>query len=186
MLFEDKPRAVVGGKDNKCIFRQAFAAQRPEYLPDAPVNLFNYIAIQTAQAFVLELLRDKQRNVRQVVRQVEKEGLIFAFSYKLDCLFGIALYDGVLVGGALYNLFIAHKRDIEVLGLRLKERLSSLSPDAVHIVAVWNAEIGIEAVICRQILPQVSEVPFSDTGGRVTFGLEGLGDCNFTFRQAAC
>ncbi len=42
------------------------------------------------------------------MRQVEEEGLFFAFFYKPDCLFGLALCDSVLVGGALYNIFIAH------------------------------------------------------------------------------
>ena len=52
-----------------------------------------------------------------------------------------------------------------------------------HVVAVGNAEVGIEALPRRQELPVVSEMPLAYDGGSVALLLEQFGEGNFVRMQ---
>jgi len=183
-LSEVKTTPVVGGEDYERVLSQALAAKGIEHSSDAEVDFFDDIAVQSSKALASEILRDKQWDMRKAVGQVEEEGPVLVLLDELDRLIGVAFCYSVLVGRSFDYFFIAHQGHIPVFDFRFEKHLATAACDPVHIVAVGDAEVGIEAVVGRQIRRQMPEVPFADTSGNITLALESLGDCDFAFRQA--
>src|SRR6185295_9416682 len=84
------PRAIVAGeKDNRLAIKTQ-PLQRTQYFSHAPIQLFDHVAIEPARGLAFEPLGCVQRDVRHVVREIEKERLrLFAFD-ETDGLFGVA------------------------------------------------------------------------------------------------
>ena len=96
------------------------------------------------------------------MRNVEKERSGLVPAYEAEGLLGVAAGDGVLLHRSLDDLLSAHQGQGNVL--------------AVHVVAVGDAVVGIEALGCRQEIRMVTEMPFPDAAGGVAPLLEHLGD----------
>ena len=114
--------------------------------------------------------------MRHRVRQVEKERFVTIRLEKLDRLFGVPLGEQTLVRLRFDHLFAAHERQRRIIVLGVRR--------VAHVIGERDAEIRIEAVVCRQVLRQMSEMPFSNAGRGVSSGLETFGDSHFALRQA--
>ena len=98
LLIEDQPGAVVGGEGHEGILGQSGLAKGVEHLPDAPVDFLDHVAVESAEAGVVELLGGEEGHVGQVVGEVDEEGLLLVGLDEADGLFRVAAGDGVLIG----------------------------------------------------------------------------------------
>src|SRR5262245_54452749 len=89
------------------------------------------------------------RGVRHVVGQVEEERTVLRASNEAESFLRIASCEHVLICWFLDRLLVAHQ------GRWL------------HIVAVWNAKVVVEAVVNRAVRREMTEVPFPNTSCRI-------------------
>jgi hypothetical protein len=174
-LFElREPGTVVAGEEDERILGELFIAQGLQDGADRLVELFDDVAIKTARAPARKLLGGKQRHMRHRVRQVQKEWLLLVFANEASSLVGIAAGDCVLIDGPLDHVGIAQERHIPELALRREERRPARRRigDAVHIVRVGNPKVRVKAVLRRQELRQVAQMPFADAGRRIALGFQ--------------
>ena len=161
-----EPRAVVGQEHDDRVPVQAEGLQRVDDLPAGPVDALDDVAVEPAGRLAPEPLRHEQRHVRHGVGQVEEEGLVPVGGDERQGLAGVALGEAGLVGGVLEDLLVAQQD-------RAAAPVGSLRG---HVVAVGDAEVGIEAVARRQEGRDAPEVPLADAAGGVAPGLEQFGD----------
>src|SRR5689334_23058264 len=101
----------------------------------------------------------------------------------LDEFFGF-LYEAVRqrlqLGGLLDSFEISNQRDRrEAAGLAVfREALRPV------VVRIRDAEEEVEAVVRRQMLGAMAEVPLANAGRRVAGGFEQLGDGDLAVREA--
>ena len=82
-------RAVVGGENDPGVIVQTVAVQRVQNLPDGPVNFLNHIAIKSIPALAAKFVAHAERHVRHIVREVEKEWMVFVLLNELYRALGI-------------------------------------------------------------------------------------------------
>ena len=51
----DQPGTVVACEEDQGVFREIFLAQRVQHLPDAPIEFFHGVAVETARAFAFKI-----------------------------------------------------------------------------------------------------------------------------------
>src|SRR5215471_8751375 len=107
-----------------------------------------------------------QRDMRHVVSKIEKKRLSFRTLYKTDCLVCVTECERVLISRLLDYFGVAHNRC------------------GVHVVAVRNPEIVIEAMIDRTMRTYAAQVPLTDTCRRIATILQGLRHCRFGLRKS--
>src|SRR5216117_3158953 len=124
--------------------------------------------------------------MRKPVWKVKEKWLAFVLLDEAQRFFRIAARERGLVCRPLDDCLVAHERHLEVFGLRVENCLASLRSFriAVHIVAVWDPVVIVEAMARRQVLREVAEVPLADACRRVAFGLERAGDRDLVLLEA--
>src|SRR6059036_3799662 len=102
--------------------------------------------------------------MRKRVWEVKEKWLALVLLDEAQRFFRISARERCLVCGTLDDLLIAHQRHLEVFDLRVEYRYASLRSlrIAVHVIAVWNPEVVVEAMARRQVLREVAEVPLAD------------------------
>ena len=113
------------------------------------------------------------------MREVQEERTILVLSNELGRFPGIPTSDCRLVDRPLDDLLVAHKRYVPPLGLGMGPIDGRPRHNTVHIVAVRDAIVLVEAVLAGKILWQVSKMPFSDAGRCISLRLERLSDRDF-------
>ena len=162
-------------------------AEGLENLPGRPVKFLYGVPVKANLAFALEESSRIEGNVRHGVGKVDEEGLFLVLFDEGDGFLGVALGQGVLVGRIFDDLGIAHQRHQVFLHPVLDVLQGDSFPqhDVVgqglgwverHVIAVGNAEVGVEPLAGRQKLLEVPEVPLPDAGGRIALGLEQIRD----------
>lgn len=157
-------------------------------LADGPVDFFDDVAVDAASGVVFEFFGAEEWDVGEAVGEVEEEGLVLVLFDKLDGFFGEAFGDGGLVGGAFDDFFVAHEWDVVVFGLgaeAVEAFVAWCVAEAVHVVGVGDAVVGVEAVGGGEVWFEVAEVPFADGGGGVAFLFECFGDGDFGLGESA-
>src|SRR5262249_2491604 len=132
------------GEENQSGFGQSCVAKRGEDLPYAPIDLLDHITVKSPRALAQESLAGMERNVRERVREVEKErlrsrggGMVSDEGKGLAC---VAQRERFLLGRLFDDSFVAEEGDRRMSGFL-----------HIHVVAVGNAEIMIEAMPSGQI-----------------------------------
>ena len=103
------------------------------------------------------------------VRQVEEERFFLVRPNEAHRLLRVAFDDGALflVGKQFEHLVVPQERQHAFAGyLRF----------ALHVVRVRDAEVVIEALLRRQELRLVAQVPLADALGRIAQSLQAFGD----------
>ena len=124
--------------------------------------------------------------MRQAVGEVNEKGFRLVGLDVLDSLLGVTPCDGGLDGGPLDYLRIAHERHVPKLHFWFPECRAALGRigNSIHVVGVGNAKVSVEAIVRRQELRQMPEMPFSDGGGGVAFRFQSFRQRDFTLRQS--
>ena len=148
--------AVVGGEDHERVFIQELLAQGGHDLADRPIDLFDRIADGALRALALEAFGGRQRVVDHRVGQVEEERLGAFGAQELDRLLRVATRQLRLVWLGLDDLFPAVERERWVARAAL-----------LHVIAVGETEVVVEALTRRHEFREVSEVPLADHHGFV-------------------
>jgi hypothetical protein len=99
---------------------------------------------------VFEIAGTEQRNVRQVVGQVNEKGFVPEFFNFPDGLLGIALRNGSLVGRPLHHFLISHQGHIvSLIVLVVGEGKLILEIGGafhlVHVVGIGDAKISCQS-----------------------------------------
>ena len=120
--------------------------------------------------------------------EIEEERLLLVLLHEPNGFLGVTLGQRGLVNRALDDLRVAHQRHVEaveigILGHAL--RPAELLADPIAVVRIRQAKERIKAVLRRQIIRQVAQVPFADGAGRIAFGLQGPGNRDLVRRQPA-
>src|SRR6185295_7487718 len=159
------PRAIVTReKDNRLAIKTQ-PLQRTQYFSHAPIQLFDHVAIEPTRGLSLKPLGCVQRDVRHVVREIEKERLRLRAFNETDGLFCVAPRQRILIRGFFDDLIVSHER-----------RRS-------HVVAVRDSKIVIKAVIDRAMRLHIPEMPLANASGRVASILQGSRNCYLGLRQ---
>ena len=149
-MLVGEPGAIIGGEEDEGIFGESLGAQGLQHAAHAVVDFFNDVAIEAPAALAVEFGGGKEGHMGHGVGQVEKEGPRFVLANKLGGLFGVAFGDGGLVGGPFDFFLVAEEGDVEVAAFRrAKGRAVFYFAIAVHVVAIGDAEIGVETVAGR-------------------------------------
>ena len=186
MGVKDQPWSIVTGKKNKRVVGKLFLPERFQHLADRPVDLLNHVAIQAALAYAAKAGGGKQRHMRQAVGEVNEKGFRLVFLDVLDSFLGVTPGDGGLYGRSFDNLGIAHQGHIPKLHLWFPKSRAALGRigHTIHVVGVGNAKVSVEAIVRRQELRQMPEMPFADGGGGVAFRFQSFRQRDFTLRQS--
>lgn len=181
------PRAVIGGVYDQGVLIELQLAKGLEDLSGRPIEFLDGVPVKANLAFALEERSRIEGNVRHGVGKVDEEGFLLILLDEGNGFLGVALGQGVLVGGVFDDFSVAHQRNEVFLHPALDVLQSDpFSQDDVvgqglswvegHVVAVGNAEVGVEPLAGRQKLLEVPEVPLPDAGGRIALGLEQVRD----------
>ena len=85
------------------------------------------------------------------------------------------------------DVAVAHQRHVPVLGLRIVvgRALESIVARRrhAHVVRIGQTEPGVEALVHREELAELSEMPLADDRRRVSAGLQHFGDGDLVRRQ---
>jgi len=150
--------------------------QCAENLADRPIDLHDDVTIKPARGFAFELVAHVQRDVRHVVRDVEKERTILVVLDELDRALRVP-------GCEMRLVFGGHVRVGDLLAFDQRQRRVSAGFGGgmvwPHIVRVRQSEVIVEAVARRQELRMMAQVPFAVNRGRVTAPLQHLGEREF-------
>jgi hypothetical protein len=95
------------------------------------------------------------------VRHIKKEGRPLRALDEFQGLFRVARREGFEGGRLLQDFEVVHQGP------------------GVHVVAVRDSKVFVEAAAGRQKLREVTQMPFANTHGFISFGLEHLGDGHF-------
>jgi len=170
-------RAVVGGPDDERFFIQPEALQGGEDFAHGPVQL-----LHTVPPFAIGGLAAEGRAgvrmggaARHGVRQVKEERLVLVRLNVADGLLRVALREVVAIHGRFDDIFIAHERQ---LGPNVGHFVLR------HVIAVRNAEVGVETLARGQELRLVPQMPFADDGGGVARAFHHLGHGGLLRMQA--
>ncbi len=121
------------------------------------------------------------------VRQIQKERTVFVCRDEVDGPVGIPPRHGTLIDGQFNDLFVLHQRRVPVRHgallvlpqiVRRNLRLAFVVR-VIHVIGVWNTQIGVEPVLLWQRFRMVPQVPFSETCRRVPLSLQMVRDRMF-------
>ena len=106
------PGSVVRGVDDECVVVDSEFFKLVEDLSGRPVDLFDGVTVGTVFGFALEVLRRSDGNVRHIVSEVEKEGLVPVLFDIVNRLLRVVGGDVVPALDPLYhNLIVSEKRN---------------------------------------------------------------------------
>ena len=138
-----------------------------EHLANARIQFGDHVAVQTGAAFLVVLLRRRQRLVRHGVGEVEEEWLVLVPLDEFQRPIGVALRERRLHDRILDDLFAIDQLH------------------GPHVVAVQNAEVLIEAAANGiELLLGVAEMPLADHAGGIAGAVKELGQRDFRRRQS--
>ncbi len=159
-------RAVVGGEQDQCLLVDAAFVEGLEQLAHRPVDLLHPVSIETVSGLATEPLGRHQWQMDGGVGQIQEEGMRLVGVDELDRLLGVLPCDG--------GIFLDARGDRgEISDQRQRDLL------AVHVVAVGDAEVVVEALVGGHEVGVIAEVPLADGHRGVAPGLEHFGDGDF-------
>ncbi len=106
-------------------------------------------------------LEANKRDVREGVREVEEERVGGVVVDELDSARGVAFGERVLGGLGFGDGFVVH------------------DDGGLHVIAVGDAEVAVEAAAGGEVFRFVAEVPLADCRGLVALVLEDVGEGDF-------
>ena len=163
------PRAVVGGEDDEGVVVDVQLLELVEDLAGGPIDLLDCVAVGAVFGFAFEVFGCSDGDVREVVGEVEEEGLVFIFLDVVDRFGGVVGRDLVPALDRFDDDFLiaenwaAHFGVFDVDGEAIELRGAV---EVVEALSVWHGFGGESAgafSFCR-------EVPFPDDAGGVARG----------------
>ncbi len=187
MVLELKPRAIVGGVDDVGFLIELQFADGVDEATDFGVDVLDGIGVGILWVGVANVIGNVERDVGHGVGEVEEEGLVFVGLDEVDSLLRAAAGDGPLIDGEFDDFSILHERGVpfrqsgfrigpEDIHSAVASFWSPLVVGVIHVVGVWDAEVGVEAVLLGESFGVMSEVPFAKGGRFVTLGFEVVSD----------
>ena len=167
-----EPRPVIRGQDHQRIALESQLAQSGFEPPDDAVDLLDHIAICACARMVVERRVGIVGQMRRAQRQQQEErlGRILAHEF---------------LGAVVETLLKLRKRHVFLDQLHARA-VVGVERHGLHIVAVWQPEKQIEAVLGRR--PErrdMAQMPFADQRAGIPRGLQRLGNRHFAQRQSA-
>ena len=190
MRAERQPRPVVAREDDERARVDARGFHRVENAAGARVDLFDDVAVHAGGAVAGKLRRPRERDVRKVVREVQEERPAAILLDESHRFLRVALRQRTMVHRLLDDVAVAHQRHVPVFGLRIVVG-GALQPIVArrrhpHVVRIGQTEPIIEALIHRQELAKLSEMPLAHDRGRVPARLQHFRNRDLFGRQALC
>ncbi len=159
-----EPGPVVGSEDHQSVPVQIGAFQGIENLSHGPVDLHDDVAKQTSLTAPLELVGYVERDMDHAVRQVQQEGPI---PVSLDEIHGAL---GVL--GREQSLVFPRDLGIDDLVALDQGQIGKPIPGGgvlgPHVIGIGEAVVLVEAILQRQELGMVAQMPFPEAGRGIT------------------
>ncbi len=158
------PRAVVRCEDNQCVVVDLQFPERPENLATRPIDLFDRVTVWSAAGLALEALRRADRNVGQVMREIQEEWLFVVFTDPRNCFTSVVGRDVVpAFDGLDFQFPVAKNRAAErsVLHHHRESVEHRCTVEVVKPLSIWHRR-GIKSsgpvfLMGRQVpLPQHS------------------------------
>jgi len=143
-------------------------------LAGVEVNFFDGVTVEAVGTFAAEFFARIEWVVDHGVRQVEEERPVSVFVYEFDGFFGVAFCEGVLDSGGFDDFFVSHEGQRWIAGFF----------SYAHVVAIWDAEVVVEAPAGGEEGRLVAKVPFSDAAGGVAPSFQDFGNCDFVGVEA--
>ena len=187
VVFEGEPGAVVSGENEVGVLIELKFAEEVGDASDLGIDVFDDVGVGVERIGVADFIGNVEGDVGHGVGEVEEEGLLFVSLDELEGFVGVATSDGPLIDGDFDDFLILHERSlpfgeggfgffpecIHAVGAALGFVLVG---GMIHIVGVWDAEVGTESVAGGEGFGVVAEVPFSEAGGGVSLAFEMVGD----------
>ena len=146
--------SVVGGEQHQGLLVDIAVVQRLEQFAHRPVNFLDPVAVESIARLATKSLGRHQGKVHGGVWQVQEEGPGLVGVDELHRLLGVLPGDGrVFLDAGGENFQIPDKWQRHVL--------------AVHVVAVGDAKVMIEALISGHEIGVIAQMPFADAHGGV-------------------
>ena len=207
-----KPRSVVGEEDHEGAVDPAGFVEVVEQAPDVPVDFLHGVSVESAAAPAEEGVGGEERHMGHGGVEEEEVGLFARALDEVESAVKVATGQGGLVGWVFDDFGPLHQRGV-LLDAALDEG-SSVCRDGFdeglvgqgafpvvseseygvggngvvgidpHIIAVGDAEVGIEAMGGGQGIGLISEVPLADGRGGVVRRLEDFGEGHFFVGEA--
>ena len=152
MIAVREPRSVIRREDEQRVFFQLLLLQRLHHLAHRPVDLFDHIAEETALRLACKLLRNMQRHMRHVVREVEEERLLAIRRDELHRALRVFGCEPPLIRHQLHHVCPRKQRQRRIVGAARR----MIRP---HVVRVRQAVVIIESVRRREERCRTSQVP---------------------------
>ena len=178
-----EPWSVVGGEDEESVVFDAESAGCFDELSDGPVDFGEDIGEGSLAGSALKFFRGEQGDMDHAVWQVQEERCAAGVFDELDGAFGVVFGEqGLFFGGdfGVDDFVVLVERQVGPGFKAFFERqVLDFGVEGPHVVAVRQAIVAVEAILQRQELWEVSEVPFAEAGGGVAFAAAEFSDGGF-------
>lgn len=183
MFAVAEPWSVVRSEDDERIVFDLVFAECGDNLTDGPVDFHEYVGEESFAAAILEFIAGEERHVDHGVWQVQEERAFTAAINEGGGFFGIESCEFCLIGGGDCGIddgVVFEEWQVwPAFQSFLHGQVQDFWVERPHIIAVWQSEVFVEAVLERQELVVMSEVPFAEAGGGIIFLPADFCECGF-------
>ena len=172
MIAVAQPWTIVRREDDHRVLLEVMLPQCVQDLADRPVEFHNDVAEQASFALAAKLVGHVERNMDHRVRHIKKERLVLVAINEVDGLLRIDSRQLLLVLGR--HIRVDNFGAFDQWQIRIV--LSGRRVTGPHVVRVGQADVLVKAVVCRQELWMVTQVPFPKTRCRIALLLDDVRD----------